>query len=226
MARLRVHEFSLSLDGYRAGANQSINSPLGEQGLRLHEWIVPTKAFRRMEAQTGADRQAWMTTMWPGASPTSAPRSWVGTCSDPSANRGPMTLGPDGGDRIRHTTILRSCSRTTRAIRSRWKAARHSTSSLTESSRPSSCVRRSGRAGCPARRRRCDDPNISMRRSRRRTASRDLTRTSRGGGAPARRAPRLRRRVQVHRARLYPGGHTRRALPGLTDPATGRVEQP
>jgi dihydrofolate reductase len=53
MARLRVHAFSLSLDGYGAGPNQSMDSPLGEQGLRLHEWIVPTKTFRRMEGPDG-----------------------------------------------------------------------------------------------------------------------------------------------------------------------------
>jgi dihydrofolate reductase len=60
MPRLRVHAFSLSLDGYGAGPNQNIDDPLGEGGLRLHEWMVPTRTFRRMkgldgDGQTGVD---------------------------------------------------------------------------------------------------------------------------------------------------------------------------
>jgi len=60
MPKLRVHAFSLSLDGYGAGPNQNIDNPLGEGGLRLHEWIVPTRTFRQMEGfgdegETGVD---------------------------------------------------------------------------------------------------------------------------------------------------------------------------
>ena len=45
MPRLRVNAFSLSLDGYGAGPNQNIDDPLGEHGLRLHEWMTPTRTF-------------------------------------------------------------------------------------------------------------------------------------------------------------------------------------
>jgi dihydrofolate reductase len=39
MARLRVHSFGVSLDGYGAGPSQSIDDGLGVGGERLHEWL-------------------------------------------------------------------------------------------------------------------------------------------------------------------------------------------
>jgi dihydrofolate reductase len=39
--RLRVHDLSISLDGYAAGPDQSLEQPLGAGGGRLHEWIFP-----------------------------------------------------------------------------------------------------------------------------------------------------------------------------------------
>lgn len=44
-----MHAFSISLDGYGAGPNQSLENPLGEGGMALHEWVFPTRTFRRME---------------------------------------------------------------------------------------------------------------------------------------------------------------------------------
>jgi dihydrofolate reductase len=41
--RLRI---SISLDGYVAGRNQSVDNPLGEGGESLHEWIFPLTAWR------------------------------------------------------------------------------------------------------------------------------------------------------------------------------------
>jgi hypothetical protein len=38
MAKLRVHGFAMSLDGYGAGPGQSLDNPLGAGGLALHEW--------------------------------------------------------------------------------------------------------------------------------------------------------------------------------------------
>jgi dihydrofolate reductase len=37
---------TMSLDGYVAGPNQSLENPLGEGGLALHEWVFATKSFR------------------------------------------------------------------------------------------------------------------------------------------------------------------------------------
>jgi dihydrofolate reductase len=53
MAKLRVHGFSLSLDGYSAGPNQDIDNPLGVGGPALHEWAFATRTFRRMFGTEG-----------------------------------------------------------------------------------------------------------------------------------------------------------------------------
>ena len=47
MARLRVHNFAVSFDGYAAGPDQSVSDPLGVGGTRLHEWVFATPTFRR-----------------------------------------------------------------------------------------------------------------------------------------------------------------------------------
>ena len=38
---------SMSLDGFTAGPDQSVQDPLGRGGTRLHEWVFPLAAFRR-----------------------------------------------------------------------------------------------------------------------------------------------------------------------------------
>ena len=48
MSKLRVQAFSISLDGYGAGPNQSLANPLGEEGETLHEWIFPTRVFQTL----------------------------------------------------------------------------------------------------------------------------------------------------------------------------------
>ena len=55
MSQLRVHAFSVSLDGYGAGPNQSIDAPLGENGEQLHEWIVDTRTFRALQGLEGGE---------------------------------------------------------------------------------------------------------------------------------------------------------------------------
>ncbi|CRK57145.1 Dihydrofolate reductase [Alloactinosynnema sp. L-07] len=39
MAKLRVHNLAMSLDGYVAGPRQSLEDPLGVDGEKLHEWL-------------------------------------------------------------------------------------------------------------------------------------------------------------------------------------------
>jgi hypothetical protein len=41
MTELRVHNFSISLDGFAAGPAQGLEHPLGIGGHLLHEWIFP-----------------------------------------------------------------------------------------------------------------------------------------------------------------------------------------
>lgn len=48
MPRVRVHAFSISIDGYGAGPNQDRENPLGVGGLALHEWAFATRTFQRM----------------------------------------------------------------------------------------------------------------------------------------------------------------------------------
>jgi dihydrofolate reductase len=46
MGELRVHNFSISLDGYGAGPAQGVENPLGIGGELLHEWIFAPDAER------------------------------------------------------------------------------------------------------------------------------------------------------------------------------------
>jgi dihydrofolate reductase len=44
---------SMSLDGYVAGPNQSLENPLGEGGMALHEWAFATRTFGEMQGREG-----------------------------------------------------------------------------------------------------------------------------------------------------------------------------
>jgi len=51
--KLRVHNFAISLDGYGAGPDQSLENPLGRGGQQLHEWVFETRFGRAMIGQEG-----------------------------------------------------------------------------------------------------------------------------------------------------------------------------
>ena len=55
MSKLRVHAFSISLDGYGAGPHQSVENPLGVGGEDLHRWIFPTRTFHQMGKKPGGE---------------------------------------------------------------------------------------------------------------------------------------------------------------------------
>ena len=55
MTKLRVDCFSISLDGYGAGPNQSFDNPLGVGGESLHDWFVVTRAFHQGAGQDGGE---------------------------------------------------------------------------------------------------------------------------------------------------------------------------
>jgi dihydrofolate reductase len=44
---------SVSIDGFSAGPNQSLENPVGEGGMRLHEWMFDTAAWARMQGLSG-----------------------------------------------------------------------------------------------------------------------------------------------------------------------------
>jgi dihydrofolate reductase len=48
-----VNAFSISVDGYGAGTDQSVADPLGRRGEELHEWVFGTRTFRKMYGNEG-----------------------------------------------------------------------------------------------------------------------------------------------------------------------------
>jgi dihydrofolate reductase len=55
MPKLRVHNFSVSIDGYAAGPNQDVDNPLGVGGLAMHEWVFKTRYWRQRAGEEGGD---------------------------------------------------------------------------------------------------------------------------------------------------------------------------
>ena len=59
MSRLRVLSFSMSIDGFGAGPDQSLKHPLGTTGPELMEWFFHTRVWREMQGledgETGVD---------------------------------------------------------------------------------------------------------------------------------------------------------------------------
>ena len=53
MSRLRIHCFSISLDGYGAGPCQDLENPFGTGGLALHEWMRRTRTFQQIIGEGG-----------------------------------------------------------------------------------------------------------------------------------------------------------------------------
>ena len=53
MGLVRVGGFSLSLDGFGAGPEQSLQNPLGKGGRDLHRWFFGTKTFKSMFGDGG-----------------------------------------------------------------------------------------------------------------------------------------------------------------------------
>ena len=48
MSRVRIHNFSISLDGFATGEGQALETPFGHAGHRLHEWMFATRFGRRV----------------------------------------------------------------------------------------------------------------------------------------------------------------------------------
>ncbi|HJU50910.1 MAG TPA: dihydrofolate reductase family protein [Acidimicrobiia bacterium] len=56
MSLLRVHNFSISVDGFGTGEPQSQDAPFGHAGERLHEWMFTTRFWREMVGEAGGTR--------------------------------------------------------------------------------------------------------------------------------------------------------------------------
>jgi len=57
MSLVRSH-IAISLDGFVAGPNQSFENPIGEGGMRLHEWVFETDSWQEQHGSSGGVRNA------------------------------------------------------------------------------------------------------------------------------------------------------------------------
>jgi dihydrofolate reductase len=48
-------QISISLDGFVAGPNQSVDDPIGEGGMRLHQWVLRTHSWRAQHGSEGGE---------------------------------------------------------------------------------------------------------------------------------------------------------------------------
>jgi hypothetical protein len=67
MSRVRVHNFSVSLDGFGTGEGQSLDDPFGLAGTRLHEWLFATRGFHARQGRLracGVEAGSTCTPIW------------------------------------------------------------------------------------------------------------------------------------------------------------------
>ena len=211
MPKLRVHSFAISLDGYGAGPDQSLDNPLGAGGIALHEWVFATRTFRQMFGRDGGTT---------GIDDDFAARgftnigAWIMGRNMFGPVRGPW---PDdtwkgwwGDNPPYHTPVfvLTNHVRTSIAmdrrhhlpLRHRW----HPRCTKT---------RHRGREWSrrPARRRSCYDSAIPPRGTRRRDAHCHFAGPARVRRTRSRRYRRTQARLSLRRARSYGERHARRA---------------
>src|SRR5215471_3697168 len=55
VSQVRVHNFSVSLDGFGTGEGQSLDAPFGHATGRLMEWLLATRTFHAMHDKAGGD---------------------------------------------------------------------------------------------------------------------------------------------------------------------------
>ena len=110
-------QISMSLDGYVAGPDQSVEDPLGKGGTRLHDWVVATESWRAQHGLDGGERNAdsqLVDELVRGVGAYVMGRRMFG------GGEGPWdATWTGGGARTRRSTPRSSCSPTTRA--SRWR---------------------------------------------------------------------------------------------------------
>ena len=53
MTRTRIHNLSISLDGFATGEGQTREAPFGHAGERLHQWLFATRWWHEMTGQPG-----------------------------------------------------------------------------------------------------------------------------------------------------------------------------
>jgi dihydrofolate reductase len=58
VSKLRVHGFSISIDGFGAGPNQDLSNPLGVGGPELFDWFFHTRTWQHMHGKEGGEESA------------------------------------------------------------------------------------------------------------------------------------------------------------------------
>src|ERR1700745_4151941 len=94
MSLVRVHNFSVSLDGFRTGADQSLEAPLGKAGDRLMRCFTGTRSFHVQQGQQGGSTgidDAFASNWGPGIGVEIMGRNKFGP------QRGPGTAGEGRG---------------------------------------------------------------------------------------------------------------------------------
>jgi hypothetical protein len=102
VSQVRVHNFSVSLDGFGTSAGQSLDAPFGHAGTRLHEWFFPTHTFRAMQGQPGGSTgidDAFASAWAPGI----GAEIWGGVSSARTMDPGRTRSGTDGGETPRRS---------------------------------------------------------------------------------------------------------------------------
>jgi len=123
MAKVRF-KISMSLDGFVAGPNQSVENPLGVDGMRLHEWVFPLAVFRKTHG-LGEGGEVNESTQVIEESLVNVGATVMGRnmFGGGPGNWNPSKPGTAGGGAILRFTIRSSCSRTMLGPRSSSKGA-------------------------------------------------------------------------------------------------------
>ena len=116
----------MTLDGYVAGPNQSVENPLGEGGDHLHDWLFKLKTFRAIHGdmsggETGTNDDV-LREAFENIGATIMGRNMFGEARD----RGESILGMVGGATTLHSITRFSSSPTTCENRCPCKEAQHS----------------------------------------------------------------------------------------------------
>lgn len=56
MSKVRVSSFSVSIDGFGAGARQDLQNPLGVRGPEMFSWFFQTELWNKMQGGSGGGR--------------------------------------------------------------------------------------------------------------------------------------------------------------------------
>ena len=145
MSKVKVAGFSVSVDGFGAGPEQSLQDPLGKRGRELHQWFFDTRYFHEMIGKEGGSSDS--------VDATYAQRAMAGfgafilgrNMYGPIRGAGMVQTGRAGGEIIRLIMRQLSSSHIMRTRLSRCRVVPRSSSSPTGSTRARPGKSRSGR---------------------------------------------------------------------------------